>query len=52
MEMLIEEKYDEDGMIMKLDNYVKIKSLFQSPVSLSEISFPWGEPPRVIKFVV
>jgi len=52
MEMLIEEKYDEDGMIMKVENSVKIKSLFQSPVSLSEISFPSGEQPRVIKFVV
>ena len=49
-EMITHEKYDEDGTIMKIPDSMKIKSLFQSALSLNEISFPSGEQPRVIKF--
>ena len=48
--MITHEKYDEDGTIMKIPDSMKIKSLFQSALSLNEISFPSGEQPRVIKF--
>lgn len=51
-EMITEEKYDGYGMLMKIPDDMKTKKLFQSALSLNEISFPSGEQPRVIKFEI